>query len=234
MELANCSLEQLSVKLNIRTELQKGRTKQFVQSRLHMEGLNIVTPLEVYGKGDSIWSCVSCFAKDRKQDLNKAREFNSPWLPEKISGRRDGSMTNISPQNLVRGDIVRVREGQLVPADLRVLECSEDCTVNLSALTKQWPRPVKVQATPVQPGQTLPSAPLLSFNMAWLGSMVVSGQLLGVVTATGDDTLIAKHVFICTDRKYEDTLKTLSKFQTAPKSTVEMSEVEKELDAASS
>ena len=131
--------------------------------------------------------------------------------------------------------------------------------VHLSALTKQWPRPVKVhhsslfhkpdlaivlvivstnsmqvQATPVQPGQTLPSAPLLSFNMAWLGSMVVSGQLLGVVTATGDDTLIAKHVFICTDRKYEDTLKTLSKFQTAPKSTVEMSEVEKELDAASS
>jgi hypothetical protein len=59
-------------------------------------------------------SCVSCFAKDRIQDLNKAREFNSPWLPEKISGRRDGSMTNISPQNLVRGDIVRVREGQLV------------------------------------------------------------------------------------------------------------------------
>lgn len=99
---------------------------------------------------------------------------------------RDGDWREIEADTLVPGDIVRLRSGDRVPADLRLLE-----TVNLrieeSALTGESVASTK---------KTNPSPQDAGIgdrhSMAYSGTLVVAGRGLGVVTTTGPATEIGR------------------------------------------
>ena len=55
-------------------------------------------------------------------------------LPSNSTVLRDGNFTQISPEKLVRGDVVQVISGEKVPADIRVIS-SNEMKVDNSALT---------------------------------------------------------------------------------------------------
>ncbi|RHY31742.1 hypothetical protein DYB32_003211 [Aphanomyces invadans] len=81
--------------------------------------------------------------------------------------------------------------GDTVAADCRLLECSEDFTVDLSSLANEKiPRVCSVQCTDKENG-------VLSRNMVFMATSVVKGDAIGVVVATGDNTvwgqLISNH-----------------------------------------
>lgn len=101
---------------------------------------------------------------------------------QQVSVVRSGKVITISIIDLVPGDIVRLSEGQQVPADLRVLH-DDNIQVDESALTGES-LPVEKQAG-VVPDET----PLYGrHNMLFRGTFIVSGTVTALVVETGMQT----------------------------------------------
>ena len=83
---------------------------------------------------------------------------------------------------LVPGDIVRLSLGDRVPADLRVIHCV-DLKTECSSLTGE-----SEAITACVTAQN--TAPLEARNLVFSSSLVMNGEGLGVVTRTGDATMI--------------------------------------------
>jgi P-type Ca2+ transporter type 2C len=99
---------------------------------------------------------------------------------------RDGMESEISTQELVPGDIVKLEEGLNVPADIRLTE-SWQCKVDESALTGES------MPTNTQCG-SLPFDTILAdrTNMLYMGTTVSTGRAVGIVIATGMKTELGK------------------------------------------
>ncbi len=100
--------------------------------------------------------------------------------------RRDGTDIEVDVTDLVPGDVVRLELGQLVPADLRLievtgLECDE------AVLTGETiPVSKRVEAAPIG------DSPLDLPSCALMGTIVRSGSGIGVVAATGGATAFGR------------------------------------------
>ncbi len=88
--------------------------------------------------------------------------------------RRDGAWTIVPVRDLVPGDVVRLRLGDIVPADARLLEEGE-MLVDQSALTGE--------SLPVTRGRD---------EAVYSGSVVTRGETDGVVYATGENSFFGK------------------------------------------
>ncbi|MGL5782213.1 MAG: HAD-IC family P-type ATPase, partial [Plesiomonas shigelloides] len=99
---------------------------------------------------------------------------------------RDNAWDEINADELVVGDIVRLRSGDRVPADLRLFEAT-GLRIEESALTgESVPADKDIEALAAD-------APLGDRNcMAYSGSIVSAGRGIGVVTATGAHTEIGQ------------------------------------------
>lgn len=103
--------------------------------------------------------------------LDRLRRLTSPTA----TVVRDGATRTVPAETLVVGDLVHIREGDIVPADATVREVTQ-LEVDESALTGE--------SLPVdkQPDATADR------SMVWAGSTVVSGRALVQVSATGTAT----------------------------------------------
>ena len=101
--------------------------------------------------------------------------------------RRDGETREIPADRLVPGDIVLLTEGEVVPADLRLLT-TENLQCDESALTGESV-PVDKTTDPLDDAEP----PLAErSNMVFSGTSVSRGAAEGVVVATGMDTEIGR------------------------------------------
>ncbi len=100
--------------------------------------------------------------------------------------RRDGSVQEISAEDLVPGDIVILEGGDVISADLRLLETSR-MEADESTLTGES-LPVGKQSQPVD--REVPLAERAS--MLFKGTAVTRGSGTGVVVNTGMDTELGK------------------------------------------
>ncbi|SEN61575.1 Ca2+-transporting ATPase [Amphibacillus marinus] len=125
------------------------------------------------------------FFQERKAEksLAKLREMATPIAHV----LRDGKWTNIPSQEVVVGDIVKVKSGDRIVADLRILS-GVQLTVEESALTGE--------SLPVEKKSDAIKADQLSLgdqhNMAFMGSLVSTGHGVGVVVATGMQTMVGQ------------------------------------------
>jgi H+-transporting ATPase len=87
---------------------------------------------------------------------------------------RDGHWQQINARELVPGDVIRLRLGDVIPADVMLFE-GEYLSVDQSALT----------------GESLPVNKTTG-DSAFSGSIAKQGEMLGLVTATGSDTYFGK------------------------------------------
>ncbi|MDI1252791.1 HAD-IC family P-type ATPase [Thermomonas sp.] len=103
--------------------------------------------------------------------LQALRDLSSPWA----SAWRDGALQRVPATSLVVGDVVQVAEGDRVPADAKLLD-SSDLHVDESLLTGE--------SVPVAraPGADDAAARIHA------GTLVVRGQAMAEVTATGSGT----------------------------------------------
>ena len=104
---------------------------------------------------------------------------------------RGGQWAQILARELVPGDVVRIRSGDIVPADLKLLE-GEYLQVDESALT----------------GESLP-VEKNSDGIAYSGSIIQKGEMNALVVATGMNTYFGKTTKLVAD------VRTRSHFQKA-------------------
>jgi P-type Mg2+ transporter len=112
----------------------------------------------------------------------KAAEALHSQIHHRTVVLRDGQLTAVDVTSLVPGDVVELRLGDVVPADVRLLdvtglECDESVLTGESL-------PVDKNAAAVAPGTALAEL----FGCALMGTVVHAGRGRGVVVATGAGT----------------------------------------------
>ena len=112
-------------------------------------------------------------------------------LALKARVKRDGQWAEIDSVNLVPGDIVRLRLGDIIPADVRLTE-GDYLSVDQSALT----------------GESLPVDKNVG-DIAYSSSIAKQGEMVALVTATGANTFFGKTA------KLVSSAKSVSHFQKA-------------------
>jgi H+-transporting ATPase len=105
--------------------------------------------------------------------------------------KRDGAWKTVPARELVPGDVIRIRLGEIVPADARVLE-DASVEVDQSQLTGE--------SLPVSRGHGDP---------VYSGSIIKRGEVNGLVYATGRGTYFGKTATLV------ETTRTVSHFQRA-------------------
>jgi len=100
---------------------------------------------------------------------------------------RDGTTHEVSAEDLVPGDIVLLESGAKVPADLRLV-AEHNLAIDESLLTGESLTVGKNAAAVLERESALGDR----VNMAFAGSLVVTGRGRGVVVATGLDTVLGR------------------------------------------
>eukprot|EP01133_Synstelium_polycarpum_P008370 gene8370-9837_t len=97
---------------------------------------------------------------------------------------RDSHLNEIGSENLVVGDVIHVKAGDKVPADVRVIQANHFKVDNSSLTGESEPQSRTAQCTDQNPLETS--------NLAFYSTLAVDGECVGVVVATGDNTTIGK------------------------------------------
>jgi len=104
---------------------------------------------------------------------------------------RDGVLTTVRSEDLVVGDVILLEAGDAVPADGRILE-SASLKIEEAALTGESV-PVNKFIDIINMNESGKEIPLGDrTNMVYMGSTVVYGRGIAVITATGMDTEMGK------------------------------------------
>ncbi len=100
---------------------------------------------------------------------------------------RDGKEASISPVDIVPGDIVKLEQGDKIPADARIISSSNLMT-NEASLTGE-----SVPVMKREDAHVAEDAPLNDIlNMVFFGTYVATGMATVVITTTGGRTEIGK------------------------------------------
>lgn len=97
--------------------------------------------------------------------------------------RMDQEKVEIPMDELVVGDIVHLSAGDMIPADIRIID-AKDLFVSQASLTGESEPIEKTRFTNAK-NETVTDYT----NVAFMGSNVISGSAMGVVVCTGDHTL---------------------------------------------
>jgi H+-transporting ATPase len=126
-----------------------------------------------------------------EHEASNALEALKEQLALKARALRDGKWQEIEAQDLVPGDVIRVRLGDIIPADVKLAE-GDYLSVDQAALT----------------GESLPvnKAP---GDIAYSGSIAKQGEMVALVTSTGGNTFFARTA------KLVETAGAVSHFQKA-------------------
>lgn len=125
----------------------------------------VIAGLLIFNAGLEFW-------QDRKASGALAALKNS--LAPEATARRDGQWQTVPAASLVPGDIVKIRLGVIVPADLRLIQ-GDFAAIDQAALT----------------GESLPATKKVG-DGAYSGSVVKQGEMEGVVIGTGANTFFGR------------------------------------------
>ncbi|CEJ02702.1 hypothetical protein RMCBS344292_16699 [Rhizopus microsporus] len=130
------------------------------------------------------------------QDWSTTRVMDSinNMLPTQCLVVRDGKIITIDAAELVPGDVVHLKMGNKVPADLRLIQVSDDLKFDRSVLTGESdPIPGTIEDTDDNVLET--------HNVAMMGTHVLNGSGIGVVVSTGDNTLMGRIACLSSNNK---------------------------------
>ncbi|KAH6646685.1 hypothetical protein BKA67DRAFT_524426 [Truncatella angustata] len=106
-------------------------------------------------------------------------------LPSETLVMRDGEIKKLPATDLVSGDIVHLKIGNRIPADMRLLSHSGDIRFDRAVLTGESD---EVEGTIDATEENI----LESRNIALMGTMVVNGSGVGVVILTGPRSVMGR------------------------------------------
>jgi len=112
---------------------------------------------------------------------------------------RDGVQMKIPASQLVVGDRVHLSLGNKVPADLRLLQASNDTRFDRAVLTGESEA---IEASTAATEDNF----LESKNIAFMGTHIVQGSCVGIVVLKGNDTLMGRINKLTAGRKEKKTI----------------------------
>ncbi|MCL4420827.1 MAG: plasma-membrane proton-efflux P-type ATPase [Candidatus Thermoplasmatota archaeon] len=118
-----------------------------------------------------VFNGIIAFTQEKRAE--NAVELLKQRLNVKARVRRDGSWNVIEASALVPGDIIHVRSGDIIPADIKIID--GHVLVDQSALTGE--------SIAVGYGNN---------DIAYSGSLVKNGESTGIIVATGSKTFFGK------------------------------------------
>ncbi|KXJ88029.1 calcium-transporting ATPase 1 [Microdochium bolleyi] len=135
------------------------------------------------------------------QDWSTGRTMQSIMnlIPSETLVLRDGNLTSIRTTELVAGDIVHLKTGNKVPADLRLLTHTGDIRFDRAILTGESDE-IEGSVSCTDPNF------LESHNIALMGTLVVNGGGTGIVILTGNRSVMGRIAQAMSDVKEKMTL----------------------------
>ncbi|ALB64950.1 Magnesium transporting ATPase, P-type 1 [Cronobacter condimenti 1330] len=135
------------------------------------------------------------FRTNKAAQALKSMVRTTATVLRRTASNRDGEMREIPVEALVPGDIVFLSAGDLIPADMRLLE-SRDLFISQAMLSgeslpvEKYDVTASIQNKSASEGETpAPGGSLLDRgNICLMGTSVASGTACGVVVATGAKT----------------------------------------------
>ena len=119
------------------------------------------------------------------------------FIPPKANVIRGARQTQLNASELVVGDIILVNNGDKIPADIRVIKCSE-MKVDNSSLTGESDHLLRKE-TPTHENV------LETANFAFFGTKCVNGNGTGLVCGTGARTVMGKIAHLAQSAQSEET-----------------------------
>ncbi len=133
----------------------------------HWEDFSIIVALLFVNATVGFW---------QEHKAENAIQLLKQRLALKVRVLRDGKWQELAARDLVLGDIVRVRLGDIVPADIKLVD-GEYLLIDESALT----------------GESLPVEKHLA-DVSYSGSIIRQGEMNGLVVATGMNSFFGKTI----------------------------------------
>ncbi|XP_040859119.1 sodium/potassium-transporting ATPase subunit alpha-4 [Ochotona curzoniae] len=125
-----------------------------------------------------------CFSYYQEAKSSKIMESFKNMVPQKAMVIRGGEKMQIHVEDVVLGDLVEVKGGDRIPADLRLIS-AQGCKVDNSSLTgESEPQSRSPDFTHENPLETR--------NICFFSTNCVEGTARGIVIATGDSTVMGR------------------------------------------
>ncbi|XP_076008692.1 sodium/potassium-transporting ATPase subunit alpha-3b isoform X2 [Genypterus blacodes] len=125
-----------------------------------------------------------CFSYFQEAKSSKIMESFKNMVPQQALVIREGEKVQINAEEVVAGDLVEVKGGDRIPADIRVVS-AHGCKVDNSSLTGES-----------EPQSRSPDCthdnPLETRNVAFFSTNCVEGTARGIVICTGDRTVMGR------------------------------------------
>ncbi|KAF4076622.1 hypothetical protein AMELA_G00217190 [Ameiurus melas] len=125
-----------------------------------------------------------CFSYYQEAKSSRIMDSFKNMVPQQALVIREGDKKQINAEEVVLGDLVEIKGGDRIPADLRFIS-SSGCKVDNSSLTGES-----------EPQTRSPDCthenPLESRNIGFFSTNCVEGTARGIVIATGDRTVMGR------------------------------------------
>ncbi|XP_055342143.1 sodium/potassium-transporting ATPase subunit alpha-B-like isoform X2 [Paramacrobiotus metropolitanus] len=124
-----------------------------------------------------------CFSYYQKAKSERIMDSFKNMIPQHALVIRNSQKSSIVADQLVLGDLVEVKGGDRIPADLRIIE-SKSLKVDNSSLTGE----AEPQSRTTESNEN----PLESKNIAFFSTNAVEGTGVGIVIRCGDNTVMGR------------------------------------------
>merc|ERR550534_3655614 len=137
------------------------------------------------------------FGYYQESKSSKIMETFKNLVPAQCLVLREGEYRSIKVDDLVVGDIVSVKSGDRIPADIRVAQSSNFKVDNSSLTGESEPQ--------LRTNEFSDENPMETRNVAFFSTYAVEGSAKGIVIQTGDRTAMGRIAILASGLETEDT-----------------------------
>nr|CAD7423200.1 unnamed protein product [Timema monikensis] len=124
------------------------------------------------------------FSYFQERKSSKIMESFKSMVPQFATVVREGEKITLRAEELVRGDVVEIKSGDRVPADVRIVECQGLKVDNSSLTGESEPQSRSPECTNENPLETK--------NLAFFSTNCVEGLGKAIVISCGDNTVMGR------------------------------------------
>ena len=137
------------------------------------------------------------FSYFQEAKSSRIMESFKKMVPQQAVVLRDGELKSIKADDLVVGDVIEVKLGDRIPADIRIVK-SNGLKVDNSSLTGEAePQPRSPEFSHENPLETK--------NIAFFSTNAIEGTCTGIVIRTGDRTVMGRIANLASGLENGDT-----------------------------